>query len=92
MPSHEEDLKLILELKNIITHHIFTYQNHNIMLCDDFNRNFALIGRYQNTTYTLAQHQNLDWKNFTLNLNLTYIRDNISYTRQGGHNYIHTQA
>jgi hypothetical protein len=90
LPSHEEDIPLIPDIQNTITHHINSSANHTIILCGDFNRDIALIGRLNNDLITPPQTCDHNWRNFVDNLNLTYIPTTTSYSRQGGPHYIHT--
>jgi endonuclease/exonuclease/phosphatase family metal-dependent hydrolase len=86
MPSHEEDLHLLLDILDTITQH----PNHTVILCGDFNRDIALIGRHHDNEFTPPQEQDRTWRDFTNNLQLTYIAIDTSFTRQGGANYTHT--
>jgi exonuclease III len=90
MPSHEEDLHLIPDILDTITLTITQHHNHTIILCGDFNRDIALIGRHHDNDFTPPQEQDRTWRDFTNNLQLTYIATNTSFTRQGGANYTHT--
>jgi hypothetical protein len=90
MPSHEEDLPLIPDIQATITQTITQHINHTIILCGDFNRDIVLIGRHHDNEFTPLQDQDHTWKDFTNNLQLTYIPTNTSFTRQGGANYTYT--
>ena len=90
MPTHDEDIHLILFLKTAITNQINTHPNHIHILCGDFNRDIALTGRQNNNSHTPPQEEDLQWKNFTSSLNLEYIPTNTTLSRQGGYNYTST--
>jgi hypothetical protein len=57
MPSHAEDLSLIPIIQNTITDHINAHPNHTYILCGDFNRDIALIGRQNNLQITPPQRK-----------------------------------
>jgi hypothetical protein len=67
-----------------------THPNHSYILCGDFNRDIALIGRQNESSITPPQTEDMEWRTFTDILNLTYIPTNSTFTRQGGQNYIQT--
>jgi hypothetical protein len=90
MPSHEEDLHLIPDILDTITQTITQHPNHTIILFGDFNRDIALIGRHHDNEFTPPQEQDRTWRDFTNNLQLTYIATDTPFTRQGGANYTHT--
>jgi hypothetical protein len=90
MPTHSEDTHLILYLKTAITDQIIAHPNHICILCGDFNRDIALIGRQNNNINTPPQEEDIQWKNFTTTLNLEYIPTNTNFSRQGGYNYTST--
>jgi hypothetical protein len=90
MPTHLDYLHLILFIIQTITSQINRHPNTNIILCGDFNRDIALQGHTQGSDTIPPQHLDHQWRQFTQNLNLTYIPNNTTYTRQGGHNYTHT--
>jgi exonuclease III len=90
MPSHAKDLPLIPDIQATITQSITQHINHTIILCGDFNHDIALLGRHHDNEFTPPQDQDQTWKDFTNNLQLTYIPTNTSFTRQGGANYTHT--
>ena len=87
MPSHEEDLPLIPTIQNTITDHINSHPNHTYILCGDFNRDIALIGRQNNLQTTPSQTEDYQWRFFTTGLELSYILTNTIFSRQGGYNY-----
>ena len=90
MPTHLEDIHLIPFLNTTITNQIITHPNHTHILCEDFNRDIALTGRQNNNSNTPPQEEDIQWKNFTTNLNLEYILTNTNISRQGGYNYTST--
>ena len=90
MPSHEEDLRLIPIIQQNITQQTTNHPNHTHILCGDFNRDVALIGRQNEYTTTPPQLEDIEWRTFVNNLHLTYIPTNSSYSRQGGQNYNQT--
>ena len=57
MPSHEKDLYLIPNILVNITQTITQHPNHTIILCSDFNRDIALIGRHHDNQFTPPQEQ-----------------------------------
>ena len=89
MPSHLDDIQYIPKIQQQITQQIIAHPNHSFILCGDFNRNIALIGRQNETNTTPPQIEDMEWRTFTDNLNLTYIPTNSTFTRQGG-NYTQT--
>ena len=90
MPSHEEDIGSIPLIKQNITQQSINHPNHIHILCGDFNKDIALIGRQNGYDMTPPQAEDIEWRTFTENLQLTYIHTNSLYSRQGGHNYNQT--
>jgi endonuclease/exonuclease/phosphatase family metal-dependent hydrolase len=90
MPSHPEDLQLIPSILHTLMQQITKHPTYHIILCGDFNRDIALIGRTQNPNTHPPQHLDCQWRNFTQTLGLNYIPTNTTYTRQGGFDYTHT--
>ena len=90
MPTHNEDIRLIPIIQQTINTQIMTYPNHTYILCGDFNRNVALIGRQNEHGNTPPNEKDLMWKAYTENIALTYIPTNTNFSRQGSHNYTHT--
>ena len=90
MPSHNEDLRLIPIIQQTIKIQIDAHPNHTYILCGDFNRDIALIGRQNEQRLTPPQEEDLAWNIYVESLFLTYIPTNTNYSRQGGHNYTHT--
>jgi exonuclease III len=89
MPSHPEDTQLIPSILHTLTQQITTNSTYKTILCGDFNRDIALIGRTQNSNTQPPQDPDYQWRNFTQTLGLTYIPTNTSYTLQGGFDYTH---
>ena len=87
MPSHEEDIPLIPTIQNTITNKINLHPNHTYILCGDFNRDIALIGRQNDQQTTPPQLEDHLWRSFTTGLDLSYVPTNIKFSRQGGNNY-----
>ena len=87
MPSHEDDLPLIPTIQANITRQINTHPNHTYILCGDFNRDVALIGRQNDQQTTPPQPEDYLWHSFITSLELSYIPTNTTFSRQGGHNY-----
>ena len=87
MPSHEDDLPLIPTIQTNITHQINTHPNHTYIICGDFNRDVALIGRQNDQQTTPPQLEDYLWRSFITELELSYIPTNTTFSRQGGHNY-----
>ena len=52
MPSHIEDIRLIPTIQQTIKRLIDTHPNHTNILCGDFNRDIALIGRQYEHRFT----------------------------------------
>ena len=86
-PSHNDDTPLIPLIQNTITNQINLHPNHAYILCGDFNRDVALIGRQNDTQLTPPQDEDHLWRTFTTSLDLTYVHTNTNFSRQGGHNY-----
>jgi len=70
MPSHEEDIPLIPTIQNTITNQLNLHPNHTCILCGDFNRDIALIGRQNDYHITPPQVEDHLWRTFTTNLAL----------------------
>ena len=87
MPSHTDDTPLIPLIQNTITNQINLHPNHAHILCGDFNRDVALIGRQNDTQITPPQEEDHLWRTFTTCLDLSYVQTNTNFSRQGGHNY-----
>jgi exonuclease III len=87
MPTHIEDIIHIPTLQTTIFNQIHNNPQSNIILLGDFNRDIALIGRQNGTTNTTPTQLDLEWKQFTNSLHLTYIPTNTNYSYQGGLNY-----
>ena len=90
MPFHIEDIRLIPTIQQTIREQIDAHPNHTHILCGDFNRDIALIGRQNEQRFTPPQEEDILWNIYAESLSLTYIPTNTSYSRQGGHNYTHT--
>ena len=87
MPSHEENIPLIPTIQNTITNQINLHPNHTYILCGDFNKDIALIGRQNDQQITPPQTEDHLWRTFTTGLDLSYIPTNTQFSRQGGNNY-----
>ena len=87
MSSHEEDIHLIPTIQNTITNQINLHPNHTYILCGDFNRDIALIGRQNDQQTTPPQTEDHFWRTFTTGLDLSYVPTNTKFSRQGGNNY-----
>ena len=83
MPSYLEDIQYITAIQQQITQQIRAHPNHSHILCGDFNRDIALIGRQNESSLTPPQTEDMEWRIFTDNLNSTYIPTNSTFTRQG---------
>ena len=59
-------------------------------MCEDFNRDIALIGHYANDQYYPPSEPDHLWHSYITNNQLTYIPTDTTYSRQGGSNYINT--
>ena len=90
MPSHIEDIRLIPTIQQTTRIQIDTHPNHTLILCGDFNRDIALIGRQNERRFIPLQEEDLLWRRYIESLSLTYISTNKNYSRQGRHNYTHT--
>jgi len=90
MPSHEEDLRLIPIIQQTLTQQTTNHPNHTHILCGDFNRDIALIGRQNGYNTTPPQTEDIEWRTFMNNLQFTYIPTNSLYSRQGGQDYNQT--
>ena len=89
IPSHEEDLPLIPNIQTTIIEQINPHPDHAYILCGDFNRDIALIGRQNDEQITPSQDEDYQWRAFMDNLELTYIKTSTTFSRQGGNNYTH---
>ena len=65
MPTHIKDTTLISIILNTIFNHIHNNPQSNIILCGDFNRDIALIGKQHGTPKTNPMQQDLEWRQFT---------------------------
>jgi hypothetical protein len=90
MPSHPNDTQLIPSILHTLTQQITRNSTYQIILCGNFNRDIALIGRIQNSNTQPPQQPDYQWRNFTQTLGFTYVPTNTSYIGQGGFDYIHT--
>ena len=90
MPSHEEDIRYIPIIQQSITQPTTNHPNHIHIICGDFNRDIALIGRQNEYITTPPQAEDIEWNTFMNNLQLTYIPTNSTYSRQGGTDYNQT--
>ena len=90
MPTHIEDIRYIPIIKQEITQQIAAHPNHTHILCGDFNRDIALIGRHNDLNTTPPQIEDIEWGDFTNSIQLKYIPTNSIYSRQGGQNYTQT--
>ena len=90
MPTHSEDIRFIPIIKQNITLQVTTHPNYTHILCGDFNRDIALIGRQNDYNLTPPQQEDTDWRAFTDSIHLTHIPTNSQYSRQGGQNYTQT--
>ena len=59
MPSHIEDIRLIPTIQQTIKIQIDAHPNHTYILCGDFNRDIALIGRQNEQRFTPPQEEDL---------------------------------
>ena len=89
-PSHIEDTRLIPNIQQTIRIQIDAHPNHTYILCGDFNKDIALIGRHNEQRFTPPQEEDILWNIYAESLSLTYIPTNTNYSRQRGHNYTHT--
>ena len=87
MPIHIDDITLIPTIQTTIFNHIHNNPLSNIILCEDFNRNIALIGRKKGNTTTVPIQQDVEWKQFIETLHLQYIPTDTNYSYQGSNNY-----
>ena len=90
MPSHNEDLRLILIIQQTIEEQIIAHPNHTYILDGDFNRDVALIGRQNENGDIPPQEEDVLWHTYIKNLAFTYIPINPNYSKQGGHIYTST--
>jgi exonuclease III len=90
MPTHIDDITLIPTIQTTIFNHIHNNPQNNIILCGDFNRDIALIGKQHGNTTTNPTQQDLEWRQFTNSLHLQYISTHTNYSYQGGNNYTST--
>jgi hypothetical protein len=90
MPSYEEDLHLLLEIQASMSQYILASSTHTILLCGDFNRDIALLGRHHANTFLPPSHLDNEWRTYVNTLNLTYIPTDTPYTRQSRDCYTNT--
>ena len=65
MPTHLEDIRLIPIIKTTITNQINAHLDHIHIMCGDFNRDIALIGRQNDNLNTPPQEEDIQWRTFT---------------------------
>ena len=87
MPSNIKNRPLTVDIQEYITQIILQHPNHTVILCRDFNRNIALIGRKKGNTTTVPIQQDVEWKQFIETLHLQYIPTDTNYSYQGSNNY-----
>ena len=90
MPTHPQDLHLILEIQDQIQKLVQNHPTHHIILGGDFNRDILLKGRSHHGIISPPNPQDHEWAHFTQRLGLNTIDNHDIYTRQGGHNYTAT--
>jgi hypothetical protein len=61
MPTHIEDTPLIPIIQTTIFNDIHNNLLSNIILCGDFNRDIALIGKQYSATITDPTQQDQEW-------------------------------
>ena len=59
MPHHIEDTRLIPTIQQTIRIQIDAHPNHTYILCGDFNRDIALIGRQNEQRFTPPQEEDI---------------------------------
>ena len=92
MPTHIEDITLISIIVTTIFNHIHNNLLSNVILCKDFNKDIALIGKQHGTTKIDSIQHHLERRQFTNSLHLVvqYIPTDTNYSYQGGNNYTST--
>jgi hypothetical protein len=90
MPSYPEDIQLIAIIRDTITETINKYPNHTMLLCGNFNRDVALIGRHLDGIHNPPNIKDIIWEKFTKRNGFKYIITNTAFSRQGGKNYTAT--
>ena len=61
-----------------------------MLLCSNFNKDVALIGRYLNGIHNPHDIKDIIWEKFTKRNGFKYITTYTAFSRQGGKNYIAT--
>ena len=90
MPLHPKDIQLIAIIRDTITKIINKYPNHTMLLCGNFNRDVALIGRHLDVIHNPLDIKDIIWEKFTKRNGFKYVITNTAFSRQGGKNYIAT--
>lgn len=90
MPTHQEDIHLIIDIQNQIHTLQTQHLNHPIILVGDFNQDILLQGRTTNDTQIPPTTADREWTQFTESHGLKVIANQAAYTRQGGYNYTST--
>ena len=60
MPSNIKNRPLTVDIQEYITQIILQHPNHTVILCRDFNRNMALIGRHLNNVFIPHNNKRLN--------------------------------
>ena len=60
MPSHDEDIRLIPIIQQNITQQTTSHPNQTQIICGDFNRDIALIGRQNEYNTTPPQVEDIE--------------------------------
>lgn len=90
MPTHLEDIHLIIEIQDQIHTIISQHPNHQTIMARDFNRDILLKGRTTNGISIPPNSSDQEWAHFTQNNGLKVIQNPMAFTRQRGYNYTST--
>ena len=90
MPTHTQDIHLILKVQNQILTLKTQHANHLTILAGDFNRDILLKGGTHQGIHKPPNPTDQEWAHFTQINNLKVVNKPWSLTKQGGHNYTST--
>ena len=90
IPTHPQDIHLIVELQNQILTLKTQHANHLTILAGDFNRDILLKGKTHQGLHTPPNPTDQEWAHFRQISNLKFVHNPCSLTKQGGHNYTST--
>ena len=89
MPTHKEDIHIILDIQQTIKQTLTTYSTHFPILIWDFNRDVIPIERHHEHSLIQPTNKDKEWLMFTSNFQFTPIPNKSTFWRQGEPNHNH---